>query len=369
VISDEATARQLLTEACERVGLDADDARLMRLGSNAVFRLTEPIVVRIARSDAEIAHARRTVAVARWLKSEDYPAVRALPFEQPIIIDGHAATFWEAVSPVGNEWTSVAEIAELLVRLHRLAPPRDLRLPDVAPFAKAVDRITSNTWLTPDKRRVMTDKLAELQDRYTNLDWALSVGVIHGDAAIGNALRDWDGQPVMIDLDNFAIGHREWDLILAAVYYDSFGWHSKDEYDEFARAYGFDIMKWSGYSTLKEISEFLMVTWVITKAEESQQVADEASKRIESLREGTSRKNWAPLLRVNCGGSRRDPPQTRIRSALVELHSQGVVAHVHEMLMKFAEITHAPSRPDLFTRRERLKRGRARLIYVACREV
>ena len=123
----------------------------------------------------------------------------------------------------------------------------------------------------------------------------LSTGVIHGDAGAGNTLRDWNGRPVMIDLDNFATGHREWDLILTAVFYDSFGWHTVEEYEEFAQAYGFDIMKWSGYSTLKELSEFLMVTWVITKAGESQRVADEASKRIESIRTGASRKTWAPL--------------------------------------------------------------------------
>lgn len=295
MISDEGKARELLANACARVGLDSRDARLMRLGSNAVFRLVEPEVVRIARSSVDLPHARRTIAVARWLEAEEYPAVRALHFDQPVIADGYPATFWEAVSPVGNEWTSVAEIAELLVKLHKLVAPADLRLPDVAPFAKAEERISSNTWLSPENRRIMTDKLVELQQRYARLDWALSYGVIHGDAGAGNTLRDWNGRPVMIDLDNFAVGHREWDLILTAVYYDSFSWHSTQEYEEFAQAYGFDIMKWSGYSTLKELSEFLMVTWVITKAVESQQVADEASKRIESIRTGASRKDWSPL--------------------------------------------------------------------------
>jgi hypothetical protein len=173
-------------------------------------------------------------------------------YEQPIIVDGYPVSFWEAVSEVGNEWTSVAEIAELLLELHKLVAPDNLHLPEVAPFAKAEERISANTWLTPEKRSVLTDKLAELR-------------------------------------------HREWDLILTAVYYDSFGWHTTEEYEEFARAYGFDIMKWSGYSTLKELSEFLMVTWVITKAAQSRQVADEASKRIESIRTGASRKDWAPL--------------------------------------------------------------------------
>jgi len=295
MINDEGKARWLLEAACASVGLDPSDARLMRLGSNAVFRLQEPVVVRIARSEVEVPHTRRTIEVARWLEAEDYPAVRALSFDQPIVTDGYPVTFWEAVSPVGNEWTSAAEIAELLVKLHKLVAPDDLRLPEVAPFAKADERISANTWLTPEKRRILVDKIDELQHRYARLDWALSTGVIHGDAGAGNTLRDWHGRPVMIDLDNFAIGHREWDLILTAVFYDSFGWHTTAEYEEFSQAYGFDIMKWSGYSTLKELSEFLMVTWVITKADESQRVADEASKRIESLRTGASRKDWAPL--------------------------------------------------------------------------
>jgi thiamine kinase-like enzyme len=293
---DEVSAHALLTRACERAGLDAAEARLVRLGSNAVFRLADPVVVRIARSDAEIAHTRRTVAVARWLESEDYPAARVLSFDQPIVVDGHSVTFWEAVSPIGNEWTSVPEIAGLLLKLHKLMGPEYLHLPEVAPFTKAEARIISSTWLTPERRRVLTDKLAELKGRYSRLEWALSTGVIHGDAGAGNTLRDWNGRPVMIDLDNFAVGHREWDLILTAVYFDSFGWHSREEYEEFARVYGFDIMKWSGYATLKELQEFLMVTWVVTKAKEGQRVAAEASKRIESLRTGGSRKDWAPLL-------------------------------------------------------------------------
>jgi aminoglycoside phosphotransferase (APT) family kinase protein len=295
MIGDEDQARVLLEEACAIAGLQARDARLMRLGSNAVFRLADPVVVRIARSEEEIPPARRMVTVARWLETEDYPAARTLPFDQPVIVNGHAVTFWEAVSRVGNEWASAGEIAGLLVRLHKLTAPDYLQLPRVTPFAKASERISASSWLAPEQRRFLTDKLADLRHRYERLDWALSAGVIHGDAAAGNALRDWNGRPVMIDLDNVAVGHREWDLILTAVFYDSFGWHTAGEYEEFARAYGFDIMKWPGYPVLKELSEFLMVTWVITKAGESQRVADEASKRIESLRTGGSRRDWAPL--------------------------------------------------------------------------
>ena len=40
---------------------------------------------------------------------------------------------------------------------------------------------------------------------------------------------------------------REWDLALTAIYYDSFGWHTREEYETFVRIYGFDIMQWPGY--------------------------------------------------------------------------------------------------------------------------
>ena len=45
--------------------------------------------------------------------------------------------------------------------------------------------------------------------------------MIHGDASIGNVLRDRQGNPVVIDLDGFAIGPREWDVVLTAIYYGS----------------------------------------------------------------------------------------------------------------------------------------------------
>jgi aminoglycoside phosphotransferase (APT) family kinase protein len=133
-----------------------------------------------------------------------------------------------------------------------------------------------------------------LQDSYARLGFALPQGVIHGDANIGNVLHDRDGNPVVIDLDGFAIGPREWDLALTAVYYDSFGWHTRDEYETFVRVYGFDIMQWPGYPTMRAVREFLMVTWVIQGATESPRVAAEAAKRIAALRTGVSRKDWQP---------------------------------------------------------------------------
>ena len=290
----QARAHALLEQACGVAGLNVDGARLLRIGSNAVYHLAEPVVARISRKDTDLERARRTVAVARWLERVGYPAVRAIAVEQPVEIGGHAITFWESVSDDGDQYATIAEVAQVLAKLHRLDAPAYLHLPMLAPFEDAASRIAVNGWLSPGDRSFLTEQLAILQDSYARLEFALPQGVIHGDANIGNVLHNREGKPVVIDLDGFAIGPREWDLAPTAIYYDSFGWHTHDEYETFMRVYGFDIMQWPGYLTMRAVREFLMVTWVIQQARDSPRVAAEAAKRITALRTDASRKDWRP---------------------------------------------------------------------------
>ena len=94
----EATARRVLAEVCGRVALDPAGAELVRLGSNAVFRLAEPVIVRIAGDGASLEEVRRQVLVARWLEEVGYPATRALDVEQPVQVGEYVATFLVSVS-------------------------------------------------------------------------------------------------------------------------------------------------------------------------------------------------------------------------------------------------------------------------------
>ena len=210
-------SQQALEQACASVGLDQDGARLLRLGSNAVYHLKTPVIVRVSRPGTDITPVRRSVAVARWLQQVDYPAVRVIDVDQPVITDGYIVTFWESVSDDGDQFATTPEIAEILARLHHLNTPANLDLPPLDPFANAAPRIDATAWLPPHDRSYLTDKLAELQDGYASLEFVLPQGVIHGDASIGNVLRDRQGAPVLIDLDGFAVGPREWDLILTAI--------------------------------------------------------------------------------------------------------------------------------------------------------
>ena len=287
-------SQDILEQACAIAGIDATGARLLRVGSNTVYRLKAPIIARISRPGADPGQVRQTVAVARWLKSVDYPAVRLVDVDQPVVLDQRVVTFWDAVSDNGDQYASIAEVAQVLVQLHQLTAPDDLHLPEMSPFANAPQRIEASTWLTPQDRAFLTATLTQMQALYAGLEFTLPPGVIHGDASIGNVLRDSDGHPVVIDLDGFATGPREWDLAMTAIYYDSFRWHTRQEYQDFVRVYGYDVMTWPGYRSMRAIREFLMVTWVIQKAPESEQAAAEAAKRIAALRTGASRKDWQP---------------------------------------------------------------------------
>ncbi|MBB2935075.1 Ser/Thr protein kinase RdoA (MazF antagonist) [Amycolatopsis bartoniae] len=290
----EETAHRTLVAVCERVGLDPAGAELIRIGSNAVYRLAKPVIVRIGRDGETVENARRQVAVARWLASENYPATRALDVDQPVELDGHVSTLWESASE-REEYAPLAQVAELIRRLHELEAPASLALPRIQPFAKLDEYL-------PDLERVdgadaafMRERIEQLRSRYEALDFALKPGVIHGDANVGNVILDREGHPLLIDLDSFCTGPREWDLVQTALFFERFAWHTEEEYRQFVEVYGFDVMTWPGYPVLAEYREISMTLWLCGKAVADEGAAAEVRKRIEAIRTGGSRRDWAPF--------------------------------------------------------------------------
>jgi aminoglycoside phosphotransferase (APT) family kinase protein len=282
-----------VTEAAARLGIRAEPFTLIRLGSNAVFGIPGAVVARVSRpSHTTGDELRRLLAVARWLESCGVPAVRALQVDQPVYVHDLAVTFWDSLGD-GMRYGSASDLGTLLRQLHGQRQPAELGLPTLRPFA-AVEGRLSRTRLTDDDRGFLRSRLRDLEDDYAGLCFELPSGPIHGDASVGNVLIAQDGAPTLIDLDEFATGPREWDLVLTALFFDRLGWHTQDEYAAFVEAYGVDIMAWSGYSTLADVREFLMLTWVASQAGESEKMAAELALRIDSLRTGGSRRGWNP---------------------------------------------------------------------------
>lgn len=289
----EETAQHALVAACEHVGLDPAGAELIRIGSNAVYRLSTPVIVRITRDRESIENAQKQVDIARWLEAQAYPATRALHVDQPVDLAGHVATFWESVSEQ-EEYASIEGVAELIRRLHGLDNP-SFSLPVKCPFAELDNRISGLANLKIEDAEFLRRRISDLRSEYESLDFPLKPGVIHGDANIGNVLLDRGGNPVLIDLDSFCIGPREWDLVQTALFYERFGWHSEDEYRAFVKVYGFDIMEWSGYRVLADYREVAMTLWLCGKAGEDEHAAAEVHKRVEAIRSGGTKYDWAPF--------------------------------------------------------------------------
>jgi aminoglycoside phosphotransferase (APT) family kinase protein len=295
VFSADST-RLALEVACAAAGLDPAGAELMRLGENAIFRLRSvPLVARIARTVGYLPDVETEVAAARWLEAVGFPAVRlAGPAVQPMVADGRVVTFWELVSE-RTDWATVGELAALLRRLHDLEPPASLMLPELRPFARVDGRITGAD-LAEDDRDFLLGRLAELRAAYAGLEFVLPAGPVHGDANIGNIIRrQADDVAVLIDLDGFASGPREWDLVLTAMYFERFRWHTEQEYADFVGGYGFDVLTWPGYPVLRSVRELLMVAWLAQNTREDPKIAAEVAKRIADLRAGDGRRDWAPF--------------------------------------------------------------------------
>ncbi|UIX30771.1 aminoglycoside phosphotransferase family protein [Streptomyces sp. GQFP] len=295
----EFTAESLgavLRDACRTAGLDPDGAELLRLGSNAVYRLSaSPVIVRVARDPDALEEMERAVRVARWLEAEDLPATRVpAGVTQPLVIGGRVVTFWESVQE-HEEYATVGELADLLRRLHWLEEPESLRLPYFDPFAKLWASLGQMDGVTEEDRTFLEERAGKLNKDYDRLDFVLPFGMIHGDANIGNVLRHRDGHAVLIDLDGFALAPREWDLILTAMFYERYGWHPRAQYEEFVHQYGFDLLNWPGYEVLADLRELMMVVWLGHQVGTSEKSATEFKRRVRSLRTGIGRKDWAPF--------------------------------------------------------------------------
>jgi aminoglycoside phosphotransferase (APT) family kinase protein len=287
-----AGAFEAVKAAADGLGVSTSDARLLRIGSNAVFDLGD-VVARVTLPGARTEPACRAVALARWLEENGVPAVLALDVEQPRIIDGVAVTFWESMGQ-GASYGTTSELAELLRRLHALDVPAESALPGFAPLER-LDRRLESLNLPETDVAFLRRRADHLRAQFADLHLPDPPVVLHGDANVGNVLHDRAGVPRLIDLDSMCRGPREWDLVLTALYYERLGWHTGLEYRAFCATYGRDVRDWHGYETFADMRELLMVSWIAAKAGEAAEMLDEATKRIRALQRGLARDDWLPI--------------------------------------------------------------------------
>jgi aminoglycoside phosphotransferase (APT) family kinase protein len=174
-----------------------------------------------------------------------------------------------------------------------LAQPDEFELPKLEPFTTARARIAVVPISEVD-RQYLAERADELEVAFNNLRISSSDVVLHGDANVGNLILDRNDRALLSDLDSFSIGPREWDLALTAMFYARFGWHTRDEYDAFGAAYGYDVLQWNGFNVLADVRELLMVAWLAQNARD-EEVAEELGRRLDTMRNGSPRTGWRPF--------------------------------------------------------------------------
>jgi hypothetical protein len=198
------TTRVMLVEACNLVGIDPNEAELIRLGENAIYRLSDtPLIVRIARSREMLDDVRKEMRVARWLAIEDYPAARLATDlhdgDSPLLVDSHPVTFWEFIDSVKEPRPNSADLGRQLRRLHGLATPEWLALPPFQPFARVEKRLDCPPAEVPrEDVDFLRSRLEHLKDAAVNLDYQFPPGQSTGTRNPKNPLRRRVGDVVLL---------------------------------------------------------------------------------------------------------------------------------------------------------------------------
>ncbi|MFF6833400.1 phosphotransferase family protein [Streptomyces sp. NPDC012438] len=283
-------SRTVLAKAVAARGFSARGATLIRLGENALWRLASDVVVRIARPGQDEAAARE-VAVARWLASAGVPTVEPLAMDQPVIASGRAVTFWELLPP--HEAGTEADLASLLAQLHRLPLP-SFAIGRLNPFVRIEERLGASRAVAEGDRAWLLNRLRELEGEWQDLPAGRGDCVVHGDAWTGNCavIRTPARRAILLDYERTSIGPPEWDLTSTAIEADTFGSLSPDRYRAYCDQYGYDVMHWPGYPTLRGIRELRLVTFALQIADRDPSARAEAQGRVDCLRGRKGPRPW-----------------------------------------------------------------------------
>lgn len=289
-----SAAQRALQRACSIASLDLSDARLIRLGENALFHVPVPdVVVRIARTMDYWDDAVKEVNVSRWLADHNLPAARIYDIDQPVEADQRPVTFWRYITGQPGGRQDIATLGAMLRQLHETAAPTTFALPPEDILGRVEPRIASAP-IPEDDRQFLLGLLGNLSTEVAELDFPLLPAPTHGDAHIAN-LMVRDDQAVLIDFERFAWGQPEWDLAMTATEYRTAKWWTDEEYAKFCRAYGWDVTCWGeGFDVLRAVHEIKMTTWLMQNVGQSAEIADEYQVRMRTLR-GEPSSGWRPF--------------------------------------------------------------------------
>ncbi|MFJ6195385.1 phosphotransferase [Micromonospora sp. NPDC092111] len=287
-----------MTEAMRAVatglGLPVQDAQLLQLTNNAVFALPRAgIVIRIARTHNLRDRVTKVIGLAHWFAEIDAPTIRLAPnVDRQVVVGGMSASVWRYVPPQPPAPT-VEDLGLVLRELHTLALPR-FPLPVWDPVGDARRRLADAEGLDSRDRDFLIEWCDRLDAPITALNGTTDRKLIHGDAHVGNLLREPSGRAVMCDFDATCLGPWQVDLVAVAVGEARFG--SSGLHRALADAYGFDVTADPCWPILRDARELKMIAAAVPLLATSAHVAAEFAKRLQSVRDHDHDLRWTPFV-------------------------------------------------------------------------
>lgn len=273
---------------------EATDARLLRLGTNAVFRAGDH-VIRVSPPGEDADLVQQQLDFAAWLVDADFATPRPLSRLERDEQTGLIVTLWEFIDGEAGNVADRYSLGRCLKEFHELTNTYPGRLPEWEPLGRLGERL--NTVPCDDSfddadRRLLCSKRDHLISSAAAAQFELPAGPLHGDVHTGNVLVR-DGQIYLYDLDRIARGPREWDLTQPVGAADRFG-GSVAMLDSLMRGYGWDLRAWPWSAELVALRLLFMTSWLLTLPR-SVAVKREIRLRMAYWRDPTTGPRWGPV--------------------------------------------------------------------------
>ncbi|MFI1192354.1 aminoglycoside phosphotransferase family protein [Micromonospora sp. NPDC020750] len=280
-------------QVAANLGVPTRDAQLLRLTNNAVFALpSAAIVIRIARTHQLYDRVGKVVRLAQWFAYVDAPAIRlAVDVEQPVQVGRLLASVWEYVPPTSPAPTA-EDLGRALREFHTSGVP-PFPLPAWDPVGDARRRLDDAEGLSDRDRDFLVDWCNRLEPRLDALRRDTEGQLIHGDAHVGNLLREPSGRAVLCDFDATCVGPWQVDLVAVAVGEARFG--GIDSYRSLADTYGCDVTTDPNWPLLREARELKMIAAAVPLLASSANIVREFTTRLQSVVEGDHQARWTPF--------------------------------------------------------------------------
>lgn len=293
----EPILRDALRAVCAEHDLPHRGARLLHHYSNAVFVLPAVnVVVRFTTSK----RIGQTIAasqsmVSRLIHENGLPATEPIERLTPVrLSSGLTASFWRYYrQPEPGQQFAATDLAELIRQLH-VVRGLDEGLPRweaLSSLRGELSREEPLHGLSHAEAEWLRDTASDIAQNVSSQAWPLGVGLIHGDAWVGNLL--WNGrEPTLGDWDNVSVGPREVDLIPtwhAAVRY------GRDWVPEFVDVYGHDLADNPTFDLLLRMRDLAQLTGPLKRAAESPQHHAVLRQRLDAIRSGDRTQRWLAL--------------------------------------------------------------------------